>query len=1237
MTANVPYYTVTFSGKLDHGPLDLAARYLLPLPAGTKINVRLVEGDWWVNPDPDGPDQWIDPSPVPGVIDDAGGCYWPLPSSSELAKNTEFELPLPGGPTIRFRTRSQDSRLDELIDPLIRPRIIRTLDGRHVFVGNQAPTAPEVGDLWADTSEHPWVWRLWQTSPAAQWVTARSEGTGVVLSDAVPSRVSHDAGTAGSSSDVARADHTHQLAQWVSDAIAELQASTAGLESFDEAFAVTTNLGRADIRVALAQGGGGPQTDTNIHIPDDSIAAGVKVTAEIFNRTYSHVFDLTDLHDLAPVTNPSANLTRDNALWFQWGASSDETLLVALNGTGDLLMSMAQTGDVAWTVDHIHIRAITSFAGLTDTPAALEADKWLRVNAAGDALVFVDAPTGGGGGASTFAALTDGPGALEAGKFIKVNTAGTMLEYVDPPTGPEGPQGPTGPRGQQGPAGPAGAQGPAGPSGAPGGPDAELQTWEATATLAFAQANPAVNAEQTLTVGTLTTDTGMGLTRTAATNRITVDAGTSERLYLIEAEVEIEPRTFNTSATVGGNRLFAEFYCKVNGVIDQASRHSIYIRATSPWSPSTWHDSFTLIEKLSAGDYLTFHVVRVGGAPNTAGAQVAAWRINASGSQVKIDTFDVTGAQGPQGPAGPAGAAGADGSHGAQGMKGDKGDTGPAGPAGPQGPAGSIDNFQTPERSASAPMNPTEGQEFIPSQNIEPSLGSVSYPVSDNTARTIVNGPASLTTSVGTAVTVRPDWQGAQGDIVLRVADIARIAALDPIPAQLTGRDAQAVTDSIAFPVLNTSGTTINTIRFGRRTNGQIVFWLTDEYQGDGALIHFYSDFTFTANRTYVYTDNEWAERDYRVPVADSERPWKVLVEQTIAGEPGAKTLVFDQPSASGQPYIVGDPYDDFPHVLALEYYHGSATDTGLRGRFVVYMLADDAVGGNIPRTLRIRNIPLTLSDIGVVTSDGLSEARFATNPVAANLRVAQGSRTVPGTDLELTSGEWAEGTDKRTEFRVASPDALRTAGSEYLPVAMLPDPWTADQNRIYELLHSQTVHTYATVKPVTAPGGVVDTGIGVPGVGQVQYVTARRIVQVFHDPPGGTVVWSKLHYRGQTYTLTPDPVDGFYNTAPGALTLEAGVEYAMRFERPDGAILPADATLEPGLYVSDGNGWSTFGIDTAEAAVDRLVKPRAQVSDTGTLVTSAGGVTDIRALGQAAYNALTDRPATTVYLITGA
>ena len=64
----------------------------------------------------------------------------------------------------------------------------------------------------------------------------------------------------------------------------------------------------------------------------------------------------------------------------------------------------------SWKLKYVTSGA-TSFIGLSDTPSSLTADKWIKVNAAGNALEWANAPTGGtadGNTTYTQAAVSDG-------------------------------------------------------------------------------------------------------------------------------------------------------------------------------------------------------------------------------------------------------------------------------------------------------------------------------------------------------------------------------------------------------------------------------------------------------------------------------------------------------------------------------------------------------------------------------------------------------------------------------------------------------------------------------------------------------------------------------------------------------------------------------------------------------------------------------------------------------------
>ena len=180
------------------------------------------------------------------------------------------------------------------------------------------------------------------------------------------------------------------------------------------------------------------------------------------------------------------------------------------------------------------------------------------------------------------------------------------------------------------------------PATAVSGSDVDHAVYEATAPLSLASPATPSGAELDFTIGASTVDAGMGIT--IASNRVTVDAGAPDRLYSIAYDIEVEALTFVNNASSGGNRLFFDVYAKVNGVVDEATRHSPF-NWFGGWAPNPWRSMGSITAKLSAGDYVTLHLQRRG-ALGLAGSEVLTWRVNAAGSTLKVTTQHVSGGGG---------------------------------------------------------------------------------------------------------------------------------------------------------------------------------------------------------------------------------------------------------------------------------------------------------------------------------------------------------------------------------------------------------------------------------------------------------------------------------------------------------------------------------------------------------------------------------------------------------------
>lgn len=110
----------------------------------------------------------------------------------------------------------------------------------------------------------------------------------------------------------------------------------------------------------------------------------------------------------------------DGTHWHDSYMEGDKYLSIATNGIWGTPIPIGGEGG----------GGASSFVGLSDTPAALEAGKMLVVNSFGTAIGFADMPS-----ASSFLALPDTPSSYVGGRFLAVNGEGNGIEFVAAPSG----------------------------------------------------------------------------------------------------------------------------------------------------------------------------------------------------------------------------------------------------------------------------------------------------------------------------------------------------------------------------------------------------------------------------------------------------------------------------------------------------------------------------------------------------------------------------------------------------------------------------------------------------------------------------------------------------------------------------------------------------------------------------------------------------------------------------------
>jgi hypothetical protein len=119
--------------------------------------------------------------------------------------------------------------------------------------------------------------------------------------------------------------------------------------------------------------------------------------------------------------------------------NANSVKIVAEDSEEGILLSVSQDGKLATNkidnqgnVDNQASALTSDFISLTDTPGAFQAEKYLKVNAEGNALEFSDISI-----STNFISLTDTPNAFEAGGYLRVNSSGDAIEQIKtaPPNG----------------------------------------------------------------------------------------------------------------------------------------------------------------------------------------------------------------------------------------------------------------------------------------------------------------------------------------------------------------------------------------------------------------------------------------------------------------------------------------------------------------------------------------------------------------------------------------------------------------------------------------------------------------------------------------------------------------------------------------------------------------------------------------------------------------------------------
>lgn len=599
-----------------------------------------------------------------------------------------------------------------------------------------------------------------------------------------------------------------------------------------------------------------------------------------------------------------------------------------------------------------------------DTPSALIDGKWLRVS--DDRIVQVDAPVPPPPAWGDVTGKPPIPAAISdlAGIPAPPSTGDTVTLDYDPTT--------------------AAYSWVVAPSDAAEGTPASQDAWVATAPLSLANANPAVDVEQTLAIGTASGDSGMGVSFDGT--EMTVDAGLDARPYEFQVSVEVEA---TSGQDAGGGRLPLQGYLKINGVIDESSRGGIYYRGnTGAGYPAKWSDAFTGKAKLSGGDSVTFHVVRVA-APGAAASTVTNWQINAAKSQLKVMSWDVTGG------------------------------VGPAGPRGPGGPAGTS---VTPQRVTAEPDSTTfqDLETFVQQSETFASywtMVSARFGPDDAPLHGWVRGRVGSMNPIPAerSIAVIADTVVMIADVPNRIRPTQLTATpilddgtlgapetFDLAAAGASGQDPAYPAEPVFSHLLQQNGSD------ARITHPRNRITLTDG-------VNTWPDHDPVPAGDYIVRHGAYVPNIYTAPPANRAHKLLIACLEAHPGGPEPTEIVFGGRSSTEDAFMAPDPFGADDPVTRVEYHDGNYNTVDLRYRYTLRMPAALGVGPNVPQVLRVQSGSSALHADVLLTpyaNPGQGSAVFVSSEIPAGALRTSASSLTKKMAYQRADNHWVPETD---------------------------------------------------------------------------------------------------------------------------------------------------------------------------------------------------------------------------------
>ena len=358
----------------------------------------------------------------------------------------------------------------------------------------------------------------------------------------------------------------------------------------------------------------------------------------------------------------------------------------------------------------------------------------------------------------------------------------------------------------------------------------------------------------------------------------------------------------------------------------------------------------------------------------------------------------------------------------------------------------------------------------------------------------------------------------------------------------------------------------------------------------------------------YENRNSDWARSEFDAPEVQSDKDFKIAVEEQRPGTRQDKNLSF---VASGSTFTTTNPFTGIIRIT----YNNLSTDTDTYQRYTIFVPLDGFEDSKAPHLLKIGSVNYSLSYLETETN----QAVYRSAVVKASERVTSAS-TISGVNVQRLDNSWFGETGGGKFLKTITKNDLSTFTNSIQGVHTLPG--LPHEGQRIQLLNDLTVPggaiLTASESAGTDTGGTNITGLfvgyeldsrydsSVSGdlgsldptnsnfAGLVSFSNARAAGSeanktFFISPNGNTYAPNKVWINGIRYSVgSAVNRDFFPLTGLDGSFLKAGRKYYVNAENSSGTKLFADISYKAGNeLIWSGINWIKSVTGLSESAVD--------------------------------------------------